>query len=359
MTDDTIYIPVLSKLISIHNNTIYIQTHRLGFAFNQHYDDFLSDFFAASYQGQPIVVVASDGENVVRRGVVSFFEELCQQGLVDRECVTFMTYDLDWDLNFKHKKLGWWAGFYLAKRFVSLDKMSNVDGDAKFVGCLTSRFTPSRLKLAYQIDKTFPNDNFLTFRNVNAVNGTGVHWTGENFYSIIDTSIDEIYQVYQDQLRWLANKKFDVDSLLVDNGFTEEFLPWADACRAYHSLWPKYQIECVSETDVFSSSFLTEKTSKCLLTAKPFVLMSGPGSLKNLQKIGFTTYGSVIDESYDLEPTPHGRMTAMIHSLKNLYHSPDRQTKINQLNEIAKHNQSIYDNICKKIQLSTRSPGKR
>lgn len=348
-TDNITHIPVLSKLISVHDNTIYIQTHRLGFAFNQHYDDFLSDFFAASYQGQPIVVVASDGENVVRRGVVSFFEELCQQGLVNRERVTFMTYDLDWDLNFKHKKLGWWAGVTLLHRFINLDNISEIDNGAKFVGCLTSRFTPSRLKLAYQIDKTFPNDNFLTFRNVNSVNGTGVHWTDENFYSMIDTSIDEIYQVYQDQLRWFANKKFDVDSILVENGFTEEFLPWQDACKAYHSVWPKYQIECVSETDVFSNSFLTEKTAKCLFTAKPFVLMSGAGSLKNLQKLGFTTYDSVINESYDLEPTPHGRMTAMIQSLKDLYHSPDKQTKITQLNEIAKHNQLIYGKICRKI----------
>ena len=339
-----VHIPDLKKLISLHDDTIYIQTHMFGFAFNQYHDDFLSDFFSAGYQGQPIVVVASDGENVVRRGVVSFFEELCQQGLIARERVTFMTYNLEWDLNFRHTKLGWHPAFTRLDQYVTVNNISEIDSDAKFVGCLTSRFTHSRLKLVYQIDKTFPNDNFLTFRNVNVINGYS-----ENFYSMIDTSIDEIYQVYQDQLRWLATKKFDIDSILVDNGFVEGFLPWVDACKAYYSLWPKYQIECVSETDIFSNSFLTEKTAKCLFTAKPFVVMSGPGSLKRLQNIGFTTYSSVIDESYDLEPTTHGRMTAMIQSLKDLYHSPDKQIKINQLNGIAKHNQSIYGKICRKI----------
>jgi len=345
MADNTtIHIPSFKKLISVYDNTIYIQSHLLGFAFNQYHEDFLVDFFCAGYQGHPIVIIASDGENLIRRGIVSFFEELCQQGVLNRERVTFMTYNLEWDLNFKHKKLGWHPAFTCQDRYVEIGNIPAIDSNAKFVGCLISRFTPSRLKLAYQIDKTFPRDNFLTFRNVNAINGSG-----ENFYSMIDTSIDEIYQVYQDQRRWLATKKFDIDSTLVDNGFVEGFLPWVDACKAYYSLWPKYQIECVSETDIFSNSFLTEKTAKCLFTAKPFVVMSGSGSLKRLQNIGFTTYSSVIDESYDLEPTTHGRMTAMIQSLKDLYHNPDKQIKINQLNEIAKHNQSIYGKICRKI----------
>ena len=345
MADNTtVYLPSFEKLISVYDNTIYIQSHFLGFAFNQYHEDFLVDFFCAGYQGQPIVVIASDGENLLRRGIVRFFEELCQQGVLNKELVTFMSYDLDWNSSFNHKKLGWHPAFTRQDQYVEFGNIPEIDSDAKFVGCLISRFTPSRLKLAYQIDKTFPSDNFLTFRNVNDINGSG-----KNFYSMIDPTIDVIYQGYQDQLNWLASKKFDVDNTLVNIGLAEGFLPWEEACKAYHALWPKYHIECVTETDIFSNSFLTEKTAKCLISAKPFVVMSGPGSLKRLQDIGFTTYSSVIDESYDLETMPHSRMTAMMQSLNALYHSPDKQTKINQLNNIAKHNQSIYGKICRKI----------
>lgn len=345
MTDNsTVYFPSFDKLISLYEGTIYIQSHWLGFAFNQYHEDFLVDFFCAGYQGQPIVIIASDGENLIRRGIVSFFEELCQQGVLKRELVTFQSYDLDWEPNFNHRKLGWHPAFTRQDRYVQFGHIPAINSDAKFVGCLISRFTPSRLKLAYQIDKTFPNDNFLTFRNANDINGSG-----KNFYAMIDPTIDAVYPEYQDQLNWLAGKKFDVDEKLTNIGLAEGFLPWIEACKAYHALWPQYQIEVVTETDIFSNSFLTEKTAKCLISAKPFVVMSGPGSLKRLQDIGFTTYHSVIDESYDLETMPHNRMTAMMHSLKELYHSPDKQNKINQLNDIAKHNQSIYDKICRKI----------
>ena len=342
--NSTVYIPSFEKLISLYDNTLYIQSHLLGFAFNQYHEDFLVDFFCAGYKGQPIVVIASDGENLLRRGVVSFFEELCQLGVIQRELVTFVSYDLDWHSNFNHKKLGWHPAFTRLDRYVKFDNIPEIHSDAKFVGCLISRFTPSRLKLAYQIDSAFPNDNFLTFRNADDINGSG-----KNFYAMIDSTIDVSYQTYQDQLNWLANKKFDTDDKLTNIGLAEGFLPWIEACKAYHALWPKYQIECVSETDIFSNSFLTEKTAKCLISAKPFVVMSGPGSLKRLQDLGFTTYSSIIDESYDLETTPHSRMTALIQSLKDLYRSADKQIKINQLNDIAKHNQSIYGKICREI----------
>ena len=163
MADNTtVYLPSFEKLISVYDNTIYIQSHFLGFAFNQYHEDFLVDFFCAGYQGQPIVVIASDGENLLRRGIVRFFEELCQQGVLNKELVTFMSYDLDWNSSFNHKKLGWHPAFTRQDQYVEFGNIPEIDSDAKFVGCLISRFTPSRLKLAYQIDKTFPSDNFLT-----------------------------------------------------------------------------------------------------------------------------------------------------------------------------------------------------
>jgi hypothetical protein len=46
-------------------------------------------------------------------------------------------------------------------------------------------------------------------------------------------------------------------------------------------------------------TFYTEKTVKPILGKRLFVCLSGQYALKNLQKIGFKTFGSVIDESYD------------------------------------------------------------
>lgn len=335
---------LLDRLISCHDNTIYVQAHLLGFAFDQYTDDFLHDFFCSGYHAQPIVVVASDGENLTRRRVVDFFEDLCQNQIIDRDMVTFVSYDLDWPYNFNHQSLGWHNAFTTLAQHVKVDQIHTVDNNAKFIGCLISRFSPSRLKLAYNLDTAFANDNFITFRCIQGIDGSG-----KNFYSMVDSTINDIYPAYQYQLEWLKTKKFDQDDTLYDLGLVDGFLPWQQACAVYHMIWPKYQIEIVTETDIFTNSFITEKTAKCLISGKPFMVMSGTGTLHRLKTLGFETYDSVIDETYDQEPTANSRMTAMIDSLKSLYYSEQKQQKIEQLYNIAKHNQKLYAKICKQI----------
>lgn len=57
----------------------------------------------------------------------------------------------------------------------------------------------------------------------------------------------------------------------------------------------------VVETDInyTDNFFLTEKTIKALLTGMPFVVVSTPNHLKNLQRLGFTTYDQLWEENYD------------------------------------------------------------
>ena len=48
-------------------------------------------------------------------------------------------------------------------------------------------------------------------------------------------------------------------------------------------------------------TFFTEKTSKPIMAQRLFVMFAGRGYLANLKKLGFRTFGDVIDESYDSE----------------------------------------------------------
>lgn len=48
-------------------------------------------------------------------------------------------------------------------------------------------------------------------------------------------------------------------------------------------------------------SFYTEKTSKPIIARRLFVMFAGQGYLANLRKLGFKTFGDIIDESYDNE----------------------------------------------------------
>lgn len=68
--------------------------------------------------------------------------------------------------------------------------------------------------------------------------------------------------------------------------------------------WEIYQhtkYSVIAETIYNGAFFLTEKTSKALFAQRIFVMFSCRGFLQQLHSLGFKTFGSIIDESYDLE----------------------------------------------------------
>ena len=58
--------------------------------------------------------------------------------------------------------------------------------------------------------------------------------------------------------------------------------------------------------------------------------------------MGFETFSSVIDESYDQELTPTNRVYAIVKSLKELYNSSNKSEKINKMYQIAERNQEHF-----------------
>jgi hypothetical protein len=67
-----------------------------------------------------------------------------------------------------------------------------------------------------------------------------------------------------------------------------------------------YSLVC--ETEYSNDyTFFTEKTAKPIIACRLFVMIAGQYYLRNLREIGFRTFGSIIDESYDLEPDPDTR----------------------------------------------------
>ena len=58
----------------------------------------------------------------------------------------------------------------------------------------------------------------------------------------------------------------------------------------------------VTETHFYENSlFLSEKIYKPIIYKQPFLVYSSPFSIKRLRTIGYKTFSSIIDESYDLE----------------------------------------------------------
>jgi len=66
--------------------------------------------------------------------------------------------------------------------------------------------------------------------------------------------------------------------------------------------YEKTYFTIVSETNVSRHfRFLTEKTIKPIMNFHPFIIFGNPGSIKQLQGLGFKTFSNFWDESYDTE----------------------------------------------------------
>lgn len=99
----------------------------------------------------------------------------------------------------------------------------------------------------------------------------------------------------------------------------------------------------IVETDIkWTDSFMvTEKTIKSLITGMPFVVASTPYFLSNLRKMGFLTYDTLWDESYDNETDMLSRFTKIV-ELCNSLESFDWVGNKEKLEYIALKNQQTF-----------------
>lgn len=127
-----------------------------------------------------------------------------------------------------------------------------------------------------------------------------------------------------------------------------EFDPYtAIVSEYYHNVSQSLPIEIynssylnlIVETDIDWQDcfFITEKTVKSIITGIPFVIVSTPFFLKNLQQYGFRSYHTLWDESYDNEIDYNKRVEKIIQLLQT-FNTFDWQKHVKQLQEIADHN---------------------
>lgn len=97
----------------------------------------------------------------------------------------------------------------------------------------------------------------------------------------------------------------------------------------------------VAETDHDNTlSFYSEKTAKAFIARRLFVAFSGYKFLSNLRDLGFQTFGSVIDESYDLIKDDNARYQAAFEQVKKLCDLPQQQV-LAQIEPVLEHNHQL------------------
>lgn len=152
-----------------------------------------------------------------------------------------------------------------------------------------------------------------------------------------------------------------------------EFDPYTSIIeKYYHSvsqtlpihMYNQSYFNLVVETDIDYNNnfFLTEKTIKSLMVGMPFVVVSTPNFLKNLQQLGFTTYNQLWDESYDSIIDYKDRIDSiaeLCNKLKQFDWEAHKSTLVEiqlknqnnffKLNQVATHEFKNFENIIKQL----------
>lgn len=205
--------------------------------------------------------------------------------------------------------------------------IDNIQPGAKFVGNLNGgRGSMARLRMTYELGQKFGSDAFLTC----------------HAQAVIDHLNLVNPEHFAKEIEWFKTKQFEND--LPGKNFVSSIDSYS-VSKNYKILSSQFFIEVVCETDEYQTQRFTDKVAKPLASGKPFLLLHGPGSLRNLRELGFVTFCDFIDESYDDCVIPAQRTHKIIQSLTQLYCDPNRQEIINNMYRWASHNAEIYQKV--------------
>lgn len=283
------------------------------------------------YQGQTIIFKSHDGANIDRSGFLQWVETLQKEFEIPGHKIVFNTIippdnsTVTGDIlqaQYPWQKVGLKA-FTDAGRDIDLSRINTDLSAAKFVGALAAgRWSFWRLRMIYELDQAFAGDTYITHNKNTSL-----------FF--LDKAVELV-----NEIQWLKTKNFEVDpNIDPDNVYA---INYRKAYEYYHGIWNLFHIEVVLETDEYQNQWFTDKVGKCLASGKPFVLLAGTESLKNLRKLGFNTFNQYIDESYDQCRSPGQRILQIVSSLHDLYNNPDKTKILQDMQKIAASNVEIY-----------------
>ena len=316
----------MNSLISVTDDIIVINASNFRFSFEYYLREIIQDVLANQYQQQIIIVNADDGQNLKLLGFFDFLSDQCQHLGIDTKKVVIKSDATDipaWFTLVDTKK----SIFTQSKSYIGTLKLK--EPNTRFIGCTTGRFSPTRLRLLYELDRAFGNDAYLI-----------AQFAKEQFESIYKQhNVVE----HDNLIEWCKNYAFQQDQTFENLNGGDSIYRWTNSLQSYNLIQHFFHIEVVIETDPFSNWWATEKIARCLIVGKPFVLFSGQHSMRQLREWGFRTFESLIDEGYDQQPTPALRTKHIIKSLNELYRLSNCREVIEEMYELAKHNIDHYN----------------
>jgi hypothetical protein len=148
--------------------------------------------------------------------------------------------------------------------------------------------------------------------------------------------IDSFDQLRSDVNAFLASAPYRCDDLSAEAHNDHHLTEIAHYTDSYFNI----VLETHFDADGSGGAFLTEKTFKPIKHGQPFVIVGAPGSLTALRRLGYCTFDSVIDPTYDTINDNTKRWAAIRSLIETIKQNP-REFFNNCLDDIL-HNQQLF-----------------
>ena len=136
------------------------------------------------------------------------------------------------------------------------------------------------------------------------------------YYHKDNLELEKIFRENVKLIKSIPPLYLDTPDLVTNRSFIEPITDY---------LYENTYFSLVTETNYYNDPlldsrgrFITEKTFKCIAQEHPFVLLAPPHTLSLLHQLGYKTFSSLIDESYDSEEDDKIRMLKVIKEVKRL-----------------------------------------
>lgn len=221
------------------------------------------------------------------------------------------------------------------------DNSPIIQTDAKRFAHMIGRPTLPRIKLFWDMRKL--NIQSECFESMLEDSGPGLWNFPEYHYDQLDDWFTDLGEA-NEFCNWFNTttiKSFD-KSVLEDQQVSEKTVRHN---AVQQSSW--WYIDIVFETFTVGNTFApTEKLIRSLITEKPFIVFAAPDYLQRLQQIGFKTFNTLWDESYDQYQLidRYQRMLELIRHLATLKKDVFLDLMA-QASDIAKYNKKVLENL--------------
>ena len=118
--------------------------------------------------------------------------------------------------------------------------------------------------------------------------------------------------------------------------------------RFYAEFYKKIAVDIMVETAMnYPYNLVTEKTYRPIASGRPFIIVGPYRTLFFLRSLGFSTFPSIIDESYDEILDPEQRFKSACVSIKNFVDRPiDRVIEdVSSVKDILEKNRIYLQNL--------------